>query len=293
MKLILTHPGGAHKDDFLACCLMIAKYGLVVERREPVEEDLLDEEVIVIDVGGEHTSERMNFDHHQFSRDAVPECALSLVLKYFDLYEDARLFCDWLEPAEWFDTRGPNKTAGWLGVERELLAKLNSPIDVTLLRRFAAKENHQPSEPLWEVMKMIGEDLLEYIMGTRKRLEYIAVHAKVWELEVDSQAAEKAGREMIKVLFMPRTEPLPEDASAGLLRYIDEADSAAGAVAMVYPDRRGSGYGIQRVHDFPRFDFTRVGGEEDVHFAHAAGFLAKTSATSESRLRELIVGAWQ
>jgi len=35
-------------------------------------------------------------------------------------------------------------------------------------------------------------------------------------------------------------------------------------------------------------DFTRLENEDDVHFAHARGFVAKTSATDPTRLRELL-----
>ena len=49
IKEIVTHPGGAHKDDFLACSLMVAKYRVPVFRREPSEADLLDPQVCVID----------------------------------------------------------------------------------------------------------------------------------------------------------------------------------------------------------------------------------------------------
>ena len=52
------------------------------------------------------------------------------------LYQDALQFCDWLETAEWFDSRGPKKTGEWLGVPRRAISQLNSPIDMTLLRRF-------------------------------------------------------------------------------------------------------------------------------------------------------------
>ena len=106
-SLILTHPGGSHKDEFLACCLLIAKHGAPVVRREPTPDDLVDPAVAVVDVGGEHTPELGNFDHHQFPKDHPPVCALSLVLQQLGVYDDARAFCDWLEPAEWFDTRGP------------------------------------------------------------------------------------------------------------------------------------------------------------------------------------------
>ena len=132
IRRILTHPGGAHKDDLLAVCVLIAKYGAPVVRRDPTQEELDDSSIAVIDVGGFHDPERMNFDHHHFDRDHPPTCALSLVLAYLGLYEDARRFCDWLEPAEWFDSRGPKKTAEMLGVPRQAISQLNSPFDITL-----------------------------------------------------------------------------------------------------------------------------------------------------------------
>ena len=63
-------------------------------------------------------------------------------------------------------------------------------------------------------------------------------------------------------------------------------DDVVGAI--VYPDRRGAGYGISRYEDDPRLDFSQVEGEPDVHFAHKSGFMCKTSATAPERLRELM-----
>ena len=34
ISLILTHPGSAHKDEFLACCLLVAVHGVPIVRRE-------------------------------------------------------------------------------------------------------------------------------------------------------------------------------------------------------------------------------------------------------------------
>ena len=61
---------------------------------------------------------------------------------------------------------------------------------------------------------------------------------------------------------------------------------------MVYPDRRGNGYGLSRHNDNLSIDFTRIADSEDVHFAHARGFVAKTSATDPARLRELLALAY-
>jgi hypothetical protein len=281
IRQIVVHPGGAHKDDFLACALLIAEHEVAIFRREPSEQDLSDASIVVVDVGLEWDESKMNFDHHQFPRDAEPLCALSLVLKYLGIYEETRKFCDWLEVAEYIDTRGPNDTAKWLGVEREAMSKLNSPLDITLLRRFAASSEHQPGQPIYEVMKMVGEDLISFVRGMKARLGFIAKHSEIWEMTSGQKA-----------LFLPRTNPLPDEASMGMGRYVEDIGLEEEVVALVYPDRRGEGYGLSRFNDDKRMEFTRVGDELDVHFAHNKGFIAKTSSADTDRLKVLLNQSW-
>lgn len=282
---ILTHPGGAHKDDLLAVCVLIAKHRAPVVRREPTAAELSDPGVAVIDVGGEHDPEKRNFDHHHFPREHPPTCALSLVLEDLGLYEDALHFCDWLETAEWFDSRGPTKTAKWLEVPRRAISQLNSPIDMTVLRRFAATTELSAPDPLYELMGFIGEDLLEYLRVARERIDFVATHAERWSVPHDEG-------EQIETVFLPRTEPLADEPSNAVKSYIRVAGLEDTIAAIVYPDRRGEGYGIGRYEDHPQLDFSRVGEEQDVHFAHKSGFMCKTSATSPERLRALIRAAW-
>jgi len=281
--LILTHPGGSHKDEFLASCVLLAIHPAPIVRREPTPEELADPAIAILDVGLAHEPEKNNFDHHQFPKDHPPTCSLSLVLQDLGIYDDARQFCEWLEPAEWFDCRGPNKTAKWLGVERELLSKLNSPIDITLLRRFAKATRLEAGEPLWEMMRMIGEDFLDYVRSMRARLDFIGANSEVWTLELEGTSAQ--------VLFLPRTEPLPEEPSMGLDQYIDGQGWTEQIVAVVYPDRRNTGYGLARFRDNPRFDFSRIANAPAVHFAHSSGFMAKTSATDIEELKKLVISA--
>ncbi len=281
--LIVTHPGSAHKDEFLACALLLALHPVPIVRREPTPADLASAAVAVVDVGHRHEPDLNNFDHHQLPKDHPPTCSLSLVLRHLGRYDDARRFCDWLEAAEWFDSRGPIATARWLGVEPAALARLASPIDGTLLRRFAAASRLEPGEPLWEIMRMIGADLLDYLVTLRARLEFIAARAEVWTVDLAGRPAE--------ILFLPRTEPLPEDPSLGLEHYLEAAGLAERVVGLVSPDRRSPGYGLSRHRDNPRLDFTRIAAYPDVHFAHARGFVAKTSATDPVRLRELLAHA--
>jgi hypothetical protein len=279
-RTILTHPGGAHKDEVLACSVLLALQPVPVVRREPVPADLDDPTICVVDVGHVHDPALNNFDHHQFPKDHTPTCSLSLVLQHFGLYEEAREFCEWLEPAEWFDCRGPFATADWLGVEREILNKLNSPIDATLLKRFAGSERLEPGEPLWEVLKMIGEDILEYVKGLRDRLDYLERHAEFWDIASPGQP--------IQILFLRRMDPPLDDPSMGMDRFVERRGKLGEVAGLVYPDRRGNGYGLSRFRDDARLDFTRVAQEPDIHFAHARGFVAKTSAIHIPRLKELL-----
>lgn len=154
IQLKVTHPGGAHKDDFLACSLLAHLHGVPIQRRDLTDEDLANPAIC----GGAHQPEFNNFDHHHFPRDAPPLCALSLVLQSMGLYENALAFCAWLRPTEWLDTLGPNKASQLMGIPREALGEFNSPVDTTVLNRFANCWEPDPSKPICQVMPMADED---------------------------------------------------------------------------------------------------------------------------------------
>jgi len=283
LQRIVTHPGGAHKDDLLACCLLIAEHRCPVVRRDPTAAELGDAAVAIVDVGGSHDPSLHNYDHHHFPREHPPTCSLSLVLDAMGLYQDALKFCDWLEPAEWFDSRGPNKTAEWLEIPRRVVSRMSSPIDATLLRRFAAQAEHLPGETLYEYMSFVGQDLIQYLREVRASIELVGESSERWSVELDD--------DVIETVFLPRSEEMPGEPSGSVARYIRASGLEESIGATVYPDRRGQGYGISRYEDDPRLDFSQLEGEPDVHFAHKSGFMCKTSATDPARLRELIRAA--
>lgn len=280
IELIVTHPGGAHKDDFLACSLLAHLHGVAIERREPTDRDLANPAICVVDVGGAHEPALNNFDHHQFPRDAPPRCALSLVLQSMGLYEDALAFCAWLRPAEWLDTLGPNETAKRMGIPRTALGELNSPLDTTLLNRFASQSEIHPENPVYQVMCMVGEDLVDYLQSLRERLDYLKAHSQYWIIE--------AGDEPIQALFLEQSDVISDNPSFGIYAFIASEEKENEIQALVYPDRRGEGYGLTRYDDSPRLDFSRIESLDEVRFAHKRGFVAKVSTTNPARLQELL-----
>lgn len=280
IQTIVTHPGGAHKDDFLACCLLAHLHGVPIERREPTDDDLANVATCVVDVGEVHDPELNNFDHHQFPRDAPPICALSLVLQNMGLYEDALMFCKWLRPAEWLDTRGPNETAKLMGIPRAAFSDLNSPIDITLLNRFANHSELTPDSPIYQVMCMVGEDIVNYVRSLRERLDYLKQHGQWWTIETDGDP--------IEALFLEQSDVIAKDPSFGIFAFITEQEKENDVHALVYPDRRGDGYGLTRYEDCPRLNFSKIENEADVRFAHKRGFVAKVEATDPVRLKQLL-----
>lgn len=282
IELIVTHPGRAHKDDFLACCLLAHLHGVPIQRREPSDQDLANVSTCVVDVGGVHDAELNNFDHHQFPRDAPPLCALSLVLQDLGIYEDALSFCAWLRPAEWLDTLGPNETAKLMGIPRQAFSDLNSPIDITLLNRFASQDELSPDDVIYQVMCMIGADIVNYVRSLRERLDFLKQHCQWWTIETDE------ANEPIQALFLEQNDIIAGDPSFGLYVFIAEQEKAEQIHALVYPDRRGSGYGLTRYEDCPRLNFSMIENQDDVRFAHKRGFVAKVEATDPARLKELL-----
>lgn len=283
IRLIVTHPGGAHKDDFLACSLLAHLHGVPIQRRDPTERDLIDIKTCVVDVGGSHDPKLNNFDHHQFPRDAPPLCALSLVLKHLGVYEDALSFCAWLRPAEWLDTLGPNETAKLMDISRSAFNDLNSPIDISLINRFANQLELKPDNPIYQIMAMIGEDILNYIRTLRGRLDFLQHHAKWWTIETTGDP--------IVALFLEQNSGIENNPSFGINAYISEQNKTEEIHALVYPDRRGGGYGLTRYEDCPRLNFCQIEDQDDVRFAHKRGFVAKVEATDPVRLKELLAAA--
>lgn len=282
-ETILTHPGGAHNDEFLACCVLLTVHPAPIVRREPTPDDLGTVTTCVVDVGARHEPGLNNFDHHQLPKDHPPTCSLSLVLQVLELYDDARRFCDWLETTEWFDARGPIQTAAWLGLTTDTLARLNSPVNGALLRQFALSTRLEPGQPLWEIMRLIGSDIVGTIRTLRLRLDFIATHAEFWTVELAGRPAQ--------ILFLPRTQPLPDEPSFGIDRFIQGRGLVGEIVGIVSPDRRGSGYALERFRDNPRLNFTQIADRPGVHYAHARGFVAKTSVTDPAELKLLLAAA--
>lgn len=280
MRYIVTHPGGAHKDELLACALLIADHPIRIFRRSPSVDDLAASDVAVVDIGHCYQPELLNFDHHQFDRGAEPTCSVSLVLQHLGLYQAAQKFCKWLPITERLDCCGPQATADWLGLNRSQFAAMNSPLDIGLLSLFGQQAELCPGDPLFEIIRSIGAELINFLKLQSSRITYLEQHVQVWDFSVAGQVR--------KVLFLAKSSDQPDRVTAAFSDYIESANLAQSLSALVYPDSRSEGYGLKRFEDASPIYLSAIATEPDVHFVHASGFLAKTSASDPIRIRQLL-----
>ena len=170
-----------------------------------------------------------------------------------------------------------------MGISRSAFNDLNSPIDISLLNRFANQLELKPDNPIYQVMSMIGEDILNYIRTLRNRLNFLKQHCQWWTIETESEA--------IVALFLEQNNVIENNPSFGINAFITELNKTEEVHALVYPDRRGEGYGLTRYEDCQRLNFCQIEGQDDVRFTHKRGFVAKVEATDPVRLKELLTAA--
>lgn len=267
--MIITHPGSAHRDDFLSCCVLVAKFGGPIFRRNPIEAELADEKIFIVDVGGEYNPLFRNFDHHQFEKEHEPECAFSLVMKYLDLHYLCEDIFPWYNPTKILDSKGPNVFCKEKQIPLNTLYELSSPIEGQILHMFSDTYTLYDG-PLVQVMSHLGRSILDYITSVEYRLKDFASRSTFYVLEG------------IPVLDAALWK---EDPVLGLELYCQKLKYPP--VVTITFDDRGDGFSLFRRLDDPRINFSRIEGHPDVVFAHKNGFVAKVK--KESNLNDLIM----
>ena len=186
------------------------------------------------------------------------------------------------------DVHGPNKTSAWMGINRDQLAQLHTPAHFSLVKMFGKLERLETSDPLYKIMQVIGGDLLSYLRTLEQKIAWFEKHALIHSVT--------KGKETFYVLQVERSEEVATDQSLGMFQFIEQHNAEKPdqlIIGTIMPDRRCDGYSLSRFQDHPCLDFNRVRDEQDVHFVHASGFVAKTERQDTPYLLELFSGAFK
>lgn len=261
---IVVHPGDAHMDDFIACCLILAKVGLTdIKRHVPDQIDEVENHrVYTVDVGAFYSPDHHAFDHHH---DPDLGCSATLVAEYFSL--DTSCF-SWWKTMDMMDLQGPFATSKALGTTWDVVSKFQSPLHLYMLELFGAEVEHDKWCWLVKFMRSLGEDLF-------RRSESYNTHI------------ENIGRLVTLINIKDLQWALVNsDNIEGLEGWIRKNDEEVAGI--ICHDNRGTGLSLIRRADHPRVDFRRVKQDDGVVFIHNNGFIMKMAARSLSTARRYI-----
>lgn len=313
MKKIIVHGGNAHLDDVVSCALTLvdrawgdmenghaatvktaladACEGVVIERREPTEDELANPHVLVLDVGGHYRPDLGNFDHHQLPK-GTRESAMSLFAASVGLpngnFNGAAEYvpgsaeypgdslASFLEDAyPWFRTRvmldacGPFETAKENLVEWSVVERFPGPCEEIVLKAF---ERAEP-EARVDVVRPLAEMILRRHAAWERVASTVKYHHPHWAngkfTLADFTGADPADAEACSDMFT---------------RYVN-------GVA-VFHDNRGKGLTLLRLRDDPRIDFTKVKDDPEVAFCRSGGFIVKTKSKDFDKAWRLVEGAY-
>lgn len=257
MHKIITHPGSAHKDDFLSVSVLLATLDHAeVFRREPTSEDLADLNTYIVDVGMDYAPERHNFDHHQ---DSSLPCAFHLLMQHLGHHDAATLMFKWYPQMSMMDVRGPYQTAEHLGVDSSVLFSSSSPIDGYILSTFSKFERLSSQDDLYLFMKAFGHDMIAMIDRKMQRLERLKTEAKVIQVK------------HLKAIV----SDIDHSPKLSMELYVNFLNDE-GVVMSITPSNRGEGWELLRLADHRIVDFRTIAASPAIRFVHASGFLAKT-----------------
>ena len=258
VRRIVTHGGLPHMDDIMACAIAYASgvaHDAVIERRNPKPGELESMTVLVLDVGGVHDPEHLDFDHHQRSREEEPKCAFKLFSEWLGVDEEFSMLFPWYATWNLLDVAGPNATAAALGTTWERLEGLvANPLADFVIRRFADDPSFRQKIVL----------TLANAIGLTRRL-WKSISEKIVVLEVCGLPA----------------GDFTACATEEISRCSDTWIRLNRPALIISRDNRGEGLTILRCNDDPRLDFSRCAGKPYAAFCHPGGFLVKTRSRGD------------
>jgi hypothetical protein len=263
--VMYVHPGNAHMDDYLSVALLLALNESLEIRRESPEPWVLESpRIIVADVGQEHNPETMCFDHHQ---ERTLHASFALILQAAGVWETFRECYGWAQFVSDMDTQGPYTVCRNRGIPEGVGREFLNPLADFVLEDFESHTGVMAREDsAWETLRSFGiylwSELSEWVQSVAyvdKQVSSVPIHPRGDEDE-----------EPVLFLFYDgHTTTALEKALARRCR----RDGCAGTITRA---QRNAGWRFYRLGDHPQVDFSVLGNNPSVAFAHRNGFLAET-----------------
>jgi hypothetical protein len=281
---IVTHNGKAHRDEYLACCVIMydayRKGQLTyIERRMCGESDLSCKDTWVVDTGGEWDAAFHNFDHHQDDPELSAVCSFDLVMRHilgrtaFDTYSACS---PWVKLTALHDTAGGAVAASSMGIDTKTYVATRSPIEKAMLAAFSELSVIHPESPLSYCMRETGRIVVaeaeEISVGLRDRIAAAPAPFEVAGLRVWDVRSAWGDNDHVS------------------LAAVNHAASTRSVDLVVGRNQRSSGVSLYRTAwATTKLDLNHIRDETGVKFAHKNGFYAVVAGeVSDTGLKDLI-----
>lgn len=196
---IVTHSGKAHRDEYLACCVIMYdayRRGQLtyIERRMCGESDLACKDTWVVDTGGEWNAASHNFDHHQDDPELTSVCSFDLVMRHIlgvHAFDTFSACSPWVKLTALHDTAGGAVAASSMGIDTKTYIATRSPIEKAMLAAFSELSVIHPETPLAYCMRETGRIVVteaeEVSVGMQERIAaaappFVVAGLRVWDV---------------------------------------------------------------------------------------------------------------
>lgn len=291
MTKIITHSGIAHLDDFLSCCLILFKDGSVDEvfRQDQIsEDDFNNTNIWKIDISETHDPSIKTFDHHQ---EGMNDCAFSLLLKYWEIWEKAIEVYSWIPSLVEIDTHGLGRFLANNRISYDIFFKFDSFTERAFIELFQRVKvvSKEKNKLLFFIMKQIGQQFFSGIESYKKLKSDFESQVNI--TPISRSGVEEDITKGIPVLIYITKKPIYSSNLFNILRnYKREIlpDHRGSWVAAFSYDRPENSIYIKRYGNPSRIDFSRIKSLKKTYFAHDEGFMAIVENMYEEELSTYI-----
>lgn len=254
--VVVTHGGGAHRDEFLACAMLTLKYPdiHIIRTDDPSKIAAAD---IVVDVGGVYDPQRKRYDHHH---DISLPCSLIMVLQHEYFITQYPLSVRFLDHADRFGIESARTKYN--------VATAPNLIENAVLNSFTEENEITSGTPTAALLKYIARGIHDEIM------EYYEAATIVWT-DIGNEASDYMRYTTPDGVVLITRDNIRTDL---LIQIFGEAGEKI--IGLIKPNPRGGGFSIISINNNPAFRPTNVASFPEI-FTHKTGFMRVIDASWE------------
>jgi hypothetical protein len=272
---IITHDGQAHQDDVLSSSLVIFKYNITeIIRGKPTKEEINNPKIWKLDVGNKLNPDINQIDHHHKKMD---DCTLSLLLKHWGIWKKAKKVHNWLENIRIIDTKGVHKVAEFYNIPTSTISKFHSFIDRCVLKLFEERKTIKKGEPLFELLRFIGQEFFKQIDNYFKMVSFVEENAEIDTIKE------------VPIIKCINTEP-----NNSLYRALSEKKRELwgfGGLVITQNDRNEDEINVRRYNNDRRINFLKLNKfkhDKNIVFIHPNNFIGVFKKMSDYELKQYL-----